>query len=142
MPLAFGCNHPAGTRVVLGMRGFIIGSLVAHAAFNLILVVFAGAPQQDAFYFLFMALLVFIFSAVVVLPVAVIFGAPTALALRRVHSQTLHVLAFFAAGLLPGLLLFPGNPQLGLISGAAAGIGRLSVWRLARIEHEPAKSDR
>lgn len=127
MPLAFGCWEPSGPRLILRPCAFIIGSLVAHAAFSLM----AGLMAYD---FWSTTLLISIFGAIPVLLMAAIFGIPTALALRRVPSQSVHVLAFAIAGMAPGLLMSGGQPAYWVISGLAAGVGRFSIWKLATIK--------
>ncbi|MEV7661390.1 hypothetical protein [Paenarthrobacter sp. NPDC089316] len=131
-----GHGWPYGSkdRVVIGGGGLAVGVALAHLTFCLFLVV--QSPGGRAIVF-------FIYSILPVWAVGVAVGSLLGLALRRIPHQWIHVAAFFAAPLLicaPFGWLSPTGPTLFPLSIAvAAGVGRLSIWKMVRI-HKPNPS--
>lgn len=114
-------------RVVLNGKSLALGVLVAYLVFSSLLAV--QAPDW--------ALIFFVYAAIPVAFIGTAVGALLGLAMRRVRNQWLHVAAFFATG---ALICLPfggfsswGATLFSLSIALAAGIGRLSVWRLVRI---------
>lgn len=122
--------YDAKDRVVLGWRGLIVGILVSHLVFGLL--VTWAIPTWG--------IVIVIYSALPAWGVGAVAGTVLDLGLRRLRNQWLHVAAFFATGALIcvpfggfsswGTSLFPVSMAL------AAGIGRLSVWRLVHINKQ------
>ncbi|WP_309076121.1 hypothetical protein [Paenarthrobacter sp.] len=122
-----GWRYGPKDRVVLGGKGLTLGISVAHLTFCALLS--SQSPE--------LAVVFFIYSLLPVWAVGAAVGSLLGLALRRVRNQWLHVAAFFAAGLLvcvpfgafssTGSLLFPTSIAV------AAGVGRLAIWKLVRI---------
>ncbi|MDI2033332.1 hypothetical protein [Paenarthrobacter nitroguajacolicus] len=115
-------------RVVIGGKGLAVGITVAHLAFCLLLTVQSHGAGTIVF---------FIYSFLPVWAVGAAVGSLLGLALRRIPNQWIHVAAFFAG---PVLICAPfgglsGNgPILFSLSIAfAAGVGRLSIWKIVRI---------
>lgn len=126
-------NFPAEAgkyRVVLSIRAFLLGAVVAHIVFAITLTITAGMGG----YWIF----VLLFSALPVWFVALVAGLGLGILLRRIRNQWIHVAVFFAAG---ALLCAPfgaynSNSWLSVpVSVAlAAALARLSVWKLVQIE--------
>ncbi|MCP1412427.1 hypothetical protein J3D46_001693 [Paenarthrobacter sp. A20] len=75
------------------------------------------------------------------LPIGTLLGK----ALRAVRNQWVHVAAFVVSGTAAGALvgaLFSTLPNIGfsVCTAVAAGIGRLSIWKLVRTNDEPSLS--
>ncbi|WP_159704937.1 hypothetical protein [Arthrobacter sp. 18067] len=121
-------------RVMLGWKGLVVGILVSHLVFGVFLAL--SDPLWGT--------ALFIFSAPPTWGVAAAVGSLLGLALRRVRNQWIHIAAFFAAGALI-CVPFGGfwNSQswaYPLSIAVAAGIARLSIWKLVRINDQPSIS--
>ena len=121
----------------MGPRTLVAELLVSYAAFSLLYGLFAK-PEA---YFTGVAFGMF-FGAVPVLVFGLVLGIPLSLLLRGVRNQWLHVIAFFAAGVLFGLvcagILLVNQPPSFItlvagVAGIAAATGRLAVWKYVRI---------
>ncbi|KUM34476.1 hypothetical protein [Arthrobacter sp. EpRS71] len=124
-----GWRYGPKDRVVLGWKGLVVGIAVAHLTFC----IFWGIQAPG------WAIIFFGYSLLPVWAIGATVGSLVGLALRRVRSQWIHVAAFFAAGFLIcapfGALSSTGPLLLPLSIAIAAGVGRLAVWRLVRINH-------
>lgn len=125
----------------MGPRTFVAELFVSYAAFSLLYGLFA---KPEAF-FTGVAFGLF-FGAVPVLVFGLVLGFPLSILLRGVRNQWLHVIAFFAAGVLFGFicagLLLWNQPRAFValvagVAGIAAAIGRLSVWKYVRTGKGP-----
>ncbi|MGO4589586.1 hypothetical protein [Paenarthrobacter sp. 2TAF44] len=119
-------------RVVLGWKALIIGILMSHLVFGVLL-----ALSNPAW-----GVVLFAFSAPPTWGAAAAVGSLLGLALRRIRNQWIHVAAFFAT---PALVSVPfggfWNPSawaFPLSIAVAAGIARLSVWKIVRINDLPS----
>ncbi|MDP9936050.1 hypothetical protein J2T11_002409 [Paenarthrobacter nicotinovorans] len=129
--IAAGTRHSwrygSKARVVIGGGGLAIGVAVAHLTFCLLLTL-----QLPGW-----AVLFFIYSLLPVWAVGAGVGSLLGLALRRVRNQWVHVAAFFAVPLLVcvpvGGLSQDGSVLLALSVAVAGGVGRLSIWKLVRV---------
>ncbi|GGJ31627.1 hypothetical protein [Paenarthrobacter histidinolovorans] len=116
-------------RVVIGGRSLAVGVAVAHPTFCLLL-----AVQSPGGW----ALLFFIYSLLPVWVVGLAAGSLLGLVLRRIPNQWIHVAAFFLVPLLfcaPfGGLSPSGAIHFSMSIALAAGIGRLTIWKIVRID--------
>jgi hypothetical protein len=131
-------SRPA--RVQLGSGAVWAGILVTHVCFCVLFSTSTLFPPPSAVGFGFLliaALLVGVIPAVVL---GWALGMPLAALLRPVRNQWLHVAAFGALGAAIGLPFggFADPPMLwaAVAMGPAAALGRLSVWRLARVNND------
>ncbi|UXM92360.1 hypothetical protein [Paenarthrobacter sp. JL.01a] len=108
-------------------KGLALGIAVAHLTFWFLLTL-----QSPGW-----AVLFFIYSLLPVWAVGAGVGSLLGLALRRVRNQWVHVAAFFAGPLLVcvpvGGLSQAGSVLLSLSVAVAGGVGRLSIWKLVRV---------
>jgi hypothetical protein len=132
-------------KVVLGWKGLVVGIVVADVVFFLCWAVPSlSSNLRDAGYSLSMMGVAMVFGVVPIAFVGVAVGWPLGWTLRRIRSQWLHIAVFFAAGALicvpfggfwsPSAWAFPFSIAL------AAGIGRLAIWKLVRINNESSIS--
>ncbi|MFK0008330.1 hypothetical protein ACIQTZ_14870 [Paenarthrobacter sp. NPDC090520] len=125
-------QYDSRERVILTGKGLAVGVLVAYVVFSLLLT--TQAPGWALIFFIYAAIpSAFIGSGV---------GAVLGWALRRVGNQWFHVAAFFAAG---ALICVPfggfsswGATLFSLSIALAAGMGRLSVWKLVKLNPQPS----
>lgn len=131
-------------RVILSVGSLVIIALVSLLCCALVLAVLVG-PYFGFWVVLTMSL---IWGAVPSLVLAFCVGAPLSILLRSVRNQWLHVAAFFGLGAVLGLVFtavtagpaprpdyfwtFAATASLTL-AGALA-VGRLAVWRMARVD--------
>lgn len=119
-------------RVVLGWKGLVVGILISHLVFGVLL-----ALSNPAW-----GVVLFVFSAPPSWGVAGAVGSLPGLALRRIRNQWIHVGAFFATAALMcvpfGGFWSPTAWAFPLSIAVAAGIGRLSVWKIVRINDGPS----
>ncbi len=110
-----------------GRQGTDSGIAVAHLTFCVLLS--SQSPEW--------AVVFFIYSLLPVWAVGAAVGSILGLALRRVRNQWLHVAAFFAAGMLMcvpfGAFSSTGSLLFSSSIAVAAGVGRLAIWKLVRI---------
>lgn len=125
-------------RVVLGTPALALGTLVSLVCLALTL-----AFQSGGSWFLPMFLATLVCGAVPAAVLAFCCGAPLGILLHPVRSQWLHVAAFAGLGALIGTGLAALRPSPGsnadfmlsaaLIMAGALAVGRLAVWRMARV---------
>ncbi len=132
-------------RVMLGWKGLVVGILVADIVFFLsgTLPSVVSRPNY-AGYTLTMMAMAMVVGLAPIGAVGIVVAWPLEKALRRVRNQWIHIAAFFAAGALI-CVPFGGfwNSQswaYPLSIAVAAGIGRLSIWKLVRINDQPSIS--
>jgi len=122
-----GWRYGPKDRVVLGGKGLTLGIAVAHLTFSVLLS--SQSPEW--------AVVFFIYSLLPVWAVGAAVGSLLGLALRRIRNQWVHVATFFAVGFavcVPfGAFSSTGSLLFSLSIAAAAGVGRLAVWKLVRI---------
>lgn len=122
-----GWRYGPKDRVVLGGKGLAVGIAVAHLTFCVLVSI--QAPEWWIIFFIYSLLPAWAVGAAV--------GSLLGFALRRVRNQWLHIAAFFTGALLmcaPFGGLSPTGPLLFSLSIAvAAGVGRIAIWRLVRI---------
>ena len=131
-------HYDAADKVVLGGKALFLGAFVSCIVFCTLLSIPTAISSGTVAW----VGAIFLFAAIPALVVGVVVGAMLDVCLRRLQNQWLHVAAFFAAGALIcvpfggfsswGASLFPVSMAL------AAGIGRLSVWRLVKINPNPS----
>ncbi|MFI2564338.1 hypothetical protein [Paenarthrobacter sp. NPDC018779] len=114
-------------RVILTGKSLAVGVPVAYVVFSSLLT--TQAPGW--------ALIFFIYAAIPAAFIGTAVGAVLGWALRRVRNQWIHVAVFFAAG---ALICVPfggfsswGATLFSLSIALAAGVGRLSVWKLVKL---------
>lgn len=151
-PEEAGTLQPYGPndRVVLGLRGLVVGVLLSDVVFFLVQA-FIGvvrSPRHAEYQLSFLPILV-VFGALpvclVAFPTAILLGR----VLRNIRSQWVHVAAFILAGALVGNLVgasFTGWTshtliQMTLPAALAAGVGRLCIWNLVIVNDFPSPSD-
>ncbi|UVJ40177.1 hypothetical protein [Arthrobacter sp. CJ23] len=117
-------------RVVLSARALLLGAAVAHVVFVIALSATTGMAGQ-------WFLILLVYSALPVWIVAIAAAMALGAALRRVRNQWIHVAAFFLAAAFMcvpfGGFTTPYGIAFSLSVALAAGIARLAVWRLVRI---------
>ncbi|WP_157731591.1 hypothetical protein [Arthrobacter sp. YN] len=127
-----GWRYGPKDRVVLGGKGLAVGIAVAHLTFCALWGI--QAPGWAIIFFVYSLLPVWVIGAAV--------GSLLGFALRRVRNQWLHIAAFFTGALLmcaPFGGLSPTGPLLFSLSIAvAAGVGRIAIWKLVRINDNPS----
>ncbi|WP_311214113.1 MULTISPECIES: hypothetical protein [unclassified Arthrobacter] len=121
-------------RVVLGGKGLAVGIAVSHLTFSILLSI--QGPEWAVIFFMYSLLPTWAIGAGV--------GSLLGLALRRMRQQWVHVAAFFATGLLMcapfGGLSSTGPLMFSLSIAVAAGVGRLAIWKLVRINDNPSRT--
>ncbi|UKA52140.1 hypothetical protein LFT48_03540 [Arthrobacter sp. FW305-123] len=124
-----GWRYGPKDRVMLGGKGLAGGIAVAHLTFC----IFWGIQAPG------WAIIFFGYSLLPIWAIGAAVGSLLGLALRRVRNQWLHVAAFFAAGAIIcvpfGGFWSPSAWAFPLSIAVAAGVGRLAVWKLVRINH-------
>ena len=119
-------------RVVLGWKALVIGILISHLVFGVLF-----ALSNPAW-----GVVLFVFSAPAAWAIGAAVGSLLGLALRRIRNQWIHVIAFFTT---PALMCVPfggfWSPTawaFPLSIAVAAGIARLSIWKIVRINDTPS----
>lgn len=117
-------------RVVLGTRALLLGAVVAHLAFIIALWTTTGMAGQWFLIFL-------VYSALPVWIVSIGAGMALGVMLRRIRNQWIHVAAFFLGGALMcapfGAYASVSSLSFPISLALAAGVARLAVWKLVRI---------
>ncbi|GAA3273942.1 hypothetical protein [Paenarthrobacter aurescens] len=135
-----GWRYGPKDRVVLSGKGLVVGIVVADAVFFLFWAIPSWSLNPNhASYTLAMTATAMVIGLIPIGVVGTAVGWPLGVALRSVRNQWLHVAAFFAAGAIIcvpfGGFWSPSAWAFPLSIAVAAGVGRLAVWKLVRINH-------
>ncbi|WP_043805783.1 hypothetical protein [Paenarthrobacter aurescens] len=135
-----GWRYGPKDRVVLGWKGLVVGIVVADAVFFLSWAIPSwNLNPSQASYTMTMTATAMIIGIIPIGVVGTAVGWPLGVALRSIRNQWVHVAAFFAAG---AIICVPFGGfwsssawTFPLSIAFAAGVGRLAVWKLVRINH-------